>query len=133
MAAQNVCRYFKFGYCKFTDKCKYMHVKELCRNSSCEIKCCNLRHPKICKFFRDYNRCKFGEWCCFKHITNNTNVNAVSTEEIKKEIENLQTIINEKDEVINTLVEKIKVIENKPFNVESDTEIIEIQDEPNLL
>ena len=125
MAAQNVCRYFKFGFCKFTDKCKFMHVKELCGNSSCEISCCNLRHPKICKFFRDYNRCKFGEWCSFKHVTENSITNATSTEEIKKDIENLQKIINEKDEVINVLAEKIKVIENKLFGEESASKNVE--------
>ena len=27
----------------------------------------NLRHPKKCKIFRDYNWCKFGEWCFFTH------------------------------------------------------------------
>ena len=125
MAAQNVCRYFKFGFCKFTDRCRFQHVEEICGNLSCEIKRCNLRHPKVCKFFRDYNRCKFGEWCCFKHITNNTEIDAISTETIRKEIEALQKIINDKDEVINQLSEKIKVIEDKLFSVE----IIEKEDE----
>ena len=129
MAAQNVCRYYQFGFCKFTDRCRFQHVEEICRNPSCEIRGCSLRHPKVCKFFRDYNRCKFGEWCCFKHITNNTNIDEISTEKIRKEIESLQKIINDKDEVINHLAEKIKIIEDKLFSVESSLEIIKKEEE----
>ena len=32
MAAQNVCRYFKFGFCKFLERCRFMHVNEECVN-----------------------------------------------------------------------------------------------------
>ena len=52
MAQQNVCEYFKFGHCKHADKCRLMHVKEKCENPSCEIKNCNLRHPRTCKYYR---------------------------------------------------------------------------------
>ena len=68
MAAQNICRYFKFGFCKYLEKCRFQHVREICENNECDAKSCSLRHPKICSFFRDYNRCKFGEWCLFKHV-----------------------------------------------------------------
>ena len=55
-------------------------------------------------------RRKFGEWCLLKDSTESTSTNSTSTEEIKKEIENLPKIINEKYEVINILAKKIKVI-----------------------
>ena len=96
MAAQNVCRYFKFGFCKFTDRCRFLQLEEICGNPSCEIRGCNLRHPQVCEIFEDYNRCKFGVFCCFNYITNNTNADTISTEVIRKEIEALQKIINEK-------------------------------------
>ena len=48
--------------------CKKQHIKELCENSIFDIKTCNLGHPKECRYFRDYRRCKFGEWCCFLHV-----------------------------------------------------------------
>ena len=67
MAEQNVCGFFKFGYCKFRNKCRKMHVSEKCERKTCDIKSCNLRHPKICRYFRDRKFCKFGEWCCFDH------------------------------------------------------------------
>ena len=112
MAAQNVCRYFKFGFCKFTDKCRFMHISQVCENPSCEINHCKLRHPRVCKYFRDYNRCKFSEWCAFKHIENN-NLSVESTRVILNKIENLSDIIKEKDIQINTLAEKIKLLEEK--------------------
>ena len=99
MAHQNVCRYNKFGYCKFSEKCRMMHISEICTNTSCEIQNCNLRHPKMCKFFREYNRCKFGEWCYFLH-TENKNVE-------KKIIDDLEKDMNDKIEGIRNKIEDI--------------------------
>ena len=67
MAQQNVSRYFKFGYYKFSDIFGLMQISEICKNPSCDVKNCNLRHPQICKYFCDYKKCKFGEWCYFSH------------------------------------------------------------------
>ena len=113
MAAHNVCRYFKFGYCKFIDKCRFLHVTELCANPSCEIKSCNLRHPKVCKFFRDFRRCKFSDWCLFKHTEDNNNFEDLNIREIMEKLEDLANKIDEKDIIINNLVEKIRNIEEK--------------------
>ena len=106
MATQNVCRYFKFGFCRFKEMCRFMHISEVCENPSCEIKLCNLRHPRICNFFRDYNRCKFSEWCAFKHVENNTH-GSDSMKEIIEKLDNLTKAIKEKDIIINDLVDKI--------------------------
>ena len=46
-----------------------MHVSEKCVKTSCDVRNCNLRHPKVCRYFRDFQFCKFGEWCCFIHIS----------------------------------------------------------------
>ena len=32
-----------------------------------ELALCEKRHPKICKYFRDYKRCKFTVGCMYKH------------------------------------------------------------------
>ena len=66
-AAQIVCSFNKFGYCKFRNNCRKMHVNEHCENELCEIRTCRLRHPKPCRYFRDFRRCKFSN-CKFKHI-----------------------------------------------------------------
>ena len=125
MATQNVCRYNKFGHCKFSQKCRFFHVDEICENQSCDIRSCNLRHPRACKYFRDFNRCKFNEWCSFKHIE--TNFNNVSEKKIMEKIENLSKIIIEKDKIINNLSEKIRVIEQKLF--ENTVDVIDENEE----
>ena len=58
MAQQNVCRFYKFGFCKYKDNCRNMHIHDKCDNRSCEMKNCSLRHPRKCSFYRDYKRCK---------------------------------------------------------------------------
>ena len=79
MATQNVCKWNKYGYCKHGDMCKKLHVNDICENSSCKIMCCLKRHPKPCKFYAIYKRCKFDP-CAFLHVEN-TN----SFEYLKKE------------------------------------------------
>ena len=120
MASQNVCRYFRFGHCKFGDTCKLLHISEICENNACEITSCNLRHPRTCKFFKEFNRCKFSEWCSFKHVENDINVNHFDTKEILEKIDNLAQIIKDRDETINQLVEKVRTLEEK-INSENDT------------
>ena len=70
-----------------------------------------MRHPKICKFYRNYQRCKFGEWCFFKHIENNDLENIIIKEEIMEKLDNLTRLIEEKDVLIHELAERIKVLE----------------------
>ena len=116
MAQQNVCRYFKFGYCKFLDMCRLRHISEICRNSSCEIRNCSLRHPKSCKYFRDYRRCKFGEYCYFAH-KESENENSVveirvKMEDNKKKIDDLEKQISEKDIQITDLVFKLEELKS---------------------
>ena len=109
MAAQTICRYFKFRFCKYLKKCLFQHVREICENNECDVKSCSLRHPKICSFFRDYNRCKFVEWCLFKYVDKNMSIKIKAVNKIK----NLEKLIKEKDSLISILVEKVKLIEEK--------------------
>ena len=66
MAAEQVCNFYKYGHCKFMDLCRNKHVKELCQNEVCEVINCPLRHPKTCRFYLFYGRCKF-EPCSYLH------------------------------------------------------------------
>ena len=120
MAQQNVCRFFKYGFYKFEEHCRKMHVKEKCQNSKCEVKNCNLRHPKVCRYFRDYYFCKFGEYCCLKHLQpehNDTIANLVKeNENIKLKLEKVEEKLNllDKEELeTNVLIERLNIIEKK--------------------
>jgi len=95
MATQNVCNHNKFGYCKYKDMCRNMHVDQKCENTSCDISMCIQRHPVQCKFFRDYNRCKFDP-CKFEHF-----VNLQSRTEQEKYREETQVKFSEIDSILN--------------------------------
>ena len=84
-------------------------MTEICDISSCEVFTCMLRHPKICKYFRNYGMCKFDP-CMFSHKINDT---AHKNIEVKLDdncikIDNLEKIISEKDDVIHKLSMKIE-------------------------
>ena len=97
---------------------KFLHVDERCENSTCEIRSCNLRHPRKCKWFREYRRCKFGEWCSFDHVDSIDNEDSIK--EIFEKLENLTKIILEKDEKINKLAEKIKKLEENVTYIDEE-------------
>ena len=71
MAPNNVCHYFKFGYCKHADHCRRRHIREKCENKDCDARTCEKRHPIECKYYRDFKRCKFGSYCLYEHIERN--------------------------------------------------------------
>ena len=88
MATQNICNFNKFGFCKFRDRCRKQHVNDKCENSSCDISVCMRRHPRRCKYYSEYKRCKYGEWCRFEHVENVSNV---EIDDLKKENESILT------------------------------------------
>ena len=118
MAAPTICLFNKFGYCKFREKCRKHHINEICLEKTCEILSCNQRHPKICKFFKNYGRCKFSP-CAFKHGIQRPENNC---ERIDEEIKNLsekvlalENVIKCKNQDIENLSRKILSIEDKLF------------------
>ena len=87
-----------------------MHTTEICDVLECEVRNCNLRHPKVCSFYKDYNYCKFAEFCSFSHkICNNSN------DALEKEIEDIQ--------------KKLKPLKEK--ETENDYKIIKLEKEIN--
>ena len=83
MAAFLICKYDKFGYCKLGEKCRKQHIKEICFEKACDVSQCKQRHPKACRYFRNYGRCKFSP-CAFKHEDH-----VIYNETVDKEIKTL--------------------------------------------
>ena len=151
MATQTVCTWNKYGYCRYGDVCRKLHVNEICDKVACEHLNCKLRHPTICKFYSKYNRCKFDP-CAFKHeeseIENIKKENKKLMEKIdviekdlkllnEKEIESklfidkitllentFEKFIAEKEEIINTLVQKVQILEDKCPSIEHENTTI---------
>ena len=127
MAAQNVCKFFKFGYCKHREFCRRQHVIEICENIACDISMCTLRHPKVCKYYGDYRYCKF-DTCMFRHVEKENDPDTETPKKeneliskqidnVEKNIENLNNKILESEEIIAKLVEVDKKFE-KVINIE---------------
>ena len=64
---RSVCKFHKFGHCKFGETCRHLHIDTICTNSNCSRKLCSLRHPKHCKYFTSTGFCKFNEDCSYLH------------------------------------------------------------------
>ena len=62
-------QYWKFGFCKFKDDCKKIHVKAECKDlSNCQqIKSCRKIHLKQCKLFKSGDSCRFKKGCAYNH------------------------------------------------------------------
>ena len=43
------CQHNNRGYCKFGNKCRYMHFTKTCTKKACKQKECPFRHPKPCR------------------------------------------------------------------------------------
>ena len=65
------CKFFNRGFCKYSNKCRFGHPLDVCkdylRDYKCERKECCDRHPKRCKW--DINGdCRRGSECLYLHI-----------------------------------------------------------------
>ena len=64
------CRYFNYGFCKYKEKCRFIHQKEVCKTyvgGKCEDISCLKRHPRACKYFQGQTGCRRKEACEFSH------------------------------------------------------------------
>ena len=121
--------------------CFRKHENEECQNVHCAVRDCSFRHPRICRYFRDYRNCKFGDYCKFKHEASE-NVNDQEITNIKRKLEELKCEIVTKDEEIKSKTLEIemmnKKVSDKLLNMEEKLENMEIKlnkltDENNLL
>ena len=117
MANQSVCSWYTYGYCRHREGCRKRHVKENCEERTCDIYSCIKRHPKNCKFYWNYERCKFNP-CAFLHKNNNENVESIKEENkrialkllaIDKELKELEI----KAKVSEFIIDKLAQVENK--------------------
>ena len=76
----------------------------MCDNPSCKVKDCHLRHPKKCKFYGEYNYCKFGNYCKFVHEANE---DQQEIKEIKEKLKEVEKELLEKENKIKIIDEEI--------------------------
>ena len=91
MTTITICLHNKFGFCKHGDKCHKEHVGEICQNERCNVSECQKGHPKDCRYYRQFKRCKFGDFCAYSHDIPTDPV----LEELKLVTEKVNTLENE--------------------------------------
>ena len=111
MAAQNVCKWNKFGYCKHKECSRNKHIKELCENGACDIVNCIFRQPRSCKYYRDYGKCKFDP---FMYLHDNKYDDKTENDIVKLKKEN-ESISGKLLAIENTILE----LDTKIFNSEA--------------
>ena len=111
MSGETLCLHNKFGFCKYGELCRREHVNEICENEKCKVDSCNKRHPRKCKYFEEYRRCKFSDYCAFSHeIPRNPIEEELNL--IKDSIKALEREIKTKHKDMVSVLERIKNILN---------------------
>ena len=114
-----VCQFYKYGFCKYGSRCRHHHNHTVCENDACEIFKCSFRHPRPCRFYKEFGRCKFGEYCQFSHIK------LVDQEENKITLEKMMDKLNEMidqklTKVFNSLQDEISKFRNITLQLEKN-------------
>ena len=128
MSAVQFCQYFKHGFCKYGERCRYRHNHTICEDESCVTLECSLRHPRPCKFYQTYGRCKFGEYCQFKHVRNQEERKIDVEKIVEKVIEiidlklaDVTRSLNEGISKVNDIYSKMEKLSNSVNNPHAQT------------
>ena len=120
MEATSICVYNKFGFCKYGVTCRKNHEEIKCENSSCDIFNCNKRHPKECRYFKEFKRCKYNEYCRYEH-----NVSSEVNECLKCNHDKLESKILHLEILLENTVNNFKMLKDKCFENEEKVQDLE--------
>ena len=74
----------------------------------------------MCKYYRDFGRCKYSEFCSYAHIDQEDIKEIVRT--LNNKIEDLESIIKKKEEGIAGFSHRIKLLETKIKEQQNETD-----------
>ena len=133
---ETICKFNQTGFCKFLSHCRNQHVMDICPTVQCKDMNCVLRHPRTCKFFSNFGRCKFDEECAYLHNSRNQTID-LEIRELESELRRTKTKIKElknfqermdKLETIQKASEEIDMkMSDRVFRIES---ILEERNQP---
>ena len=124
MENHRICKHQKFGFCKFRNNCRNKHLEQDCNIANCDVKKCQRRHPKRCKFFAK-QQCTFGESCMYKHDKDG---DPKSTENSKL-IDNLLRLVKTNSEEIVALKAEIEEKETSLKKQADEIEALKLETE----
>ena len=109
---ESICKFNQSGFCKYQEQCRKQHVMDICPTPMCNNLSCLLRHPKVCKYFLSFRRCKFGDLCAFLHGPDKQTDAEIS--ELEQEIQHVKAKISE----VDTILAQLDKIEGRISDVE---------------
>ena len=113
MAAEDLCcKHNYYGHCKYESTCHKRHLSETCSNFPCRNQNCEKRHPYLCRYFENFNKCKFGNKCSYLHRENQSYLNLKEIQMMKEQIMKLQVEKEYLEKIIIKLDNMEKEIKN---------------------
>ena len=112
MTDEQVCNYHHYGFCKFGTTCQKFHSQVTCSNFPCLDHNCKSRHPRICRYYSSFGRCKFEDTCAYLHYSPETPLKNVREEvsSLASEVLKLKSEKKEMEEKISKLAEEISSV-----------------------
>ena len=111
------CSYHKYGHCKLGVECDKYHSKKVCRDSNCDVKSCNDRHPRPCTFY-SLGVCKFSKDCSFSH-KKVEDINSLRKEvsEFRSKYGSAIQQVEKQDKIIGILREQVNNLQGEVMNI----------------
>ena len=107
---ETICKFNQSGFCKFQSHCRKQHIMEICNNMQCSMVTCTYRHPRVCRYFINFGRCKFADSCSYLHKIDDK-VSELRSEQVK-EIEQLRQEVEELHKQVEDLRNQISNFSN---------------------
>ena len=111
------CSYHKYGHCKQGVDCDKYHSKKVCKDSNCDVKSCNDRHPRPCTFY-SLGVCKFSKDCSFSH-KKAEDINSLRKEvsEFRSKYASAIQQVKKQDNIISILREQVNTLQGEVMNI----------------
>ena len=117
--SETVCKFNQSGFCKFQSHCRKQHVMKICTNTQCSMVTCIYRHPRVCRYFDNFGRCKFADSCAYLHKRNGNLCDIRKNQD--KEIEELRKEVEELSKQVHDLRNILHEISNSPNQANTRT------------
>ena len=82
---------------------------ETCPISQCKDKDCKLRHPRFCRFFFQFGKCKFDDDCAYLHESTQTNLDD-EIKNLKSEVDQIKSRNTELEKILLSMKSEIAAL-----------------------
>ena len=66
--SETICKYNQSGFCRYGSHCRKQHNMDICMHTQWTMETCVKTHPRMCKYFTNFGKCKFSDSCAYIHI-----------------------------------------------------------------